>query len=87
METNYTALAQDIIDKQKVVLGPDIALLKARSVSGLTIDDAGVVTSLNGDPKKVVSELVDTYVELSGQIVKSTLLSVFAKHDIDHAEM
>mgnify|MGYP006908203975 CR=1 FL=1 len=83
----YTALAQDIIDKQKVVLGPDIAVLKARSVSGIKVNDAGEVTAITGDPMQAVSHLVDAYVDLSGQIVKSTLLSVFAKHEINHEEL
>lgn len=76
----YKALLTEIIGKQAVVLGPDIAVLKARSVEGLTVDDAGTVTDYEGDPKEIIQKLVDKYVELSGQIVKNALTSVFAKY-------
>jgi hypothetical protein len=76
----YYALLTEIISKQAVILGPDIALLKAKSIPGLTVDDSGKVTEINGDPKEVVKSLVNVYVELSGMIVKSALSSVFTKY-------
>ncbi|MFZ6036188.1 MAG: hypothetical protein ACOYUK_03520 [Patescibacteria group bacterium] len=76
----YKALLTEIIGKQAVVLGPDIAVLKARSVSGLKVSDDGTVTDYEGDPKKLIQDLVDKYVELSGLIVKNALNSVFAKY-------
>jgi len=76
----YTALIGEIIKKQTVILGPQIAIVKARSVPGLIVDDAGNVTSVGGDPKEALQKLVDQYVELSGQIVKNALASIFAKY-------
>ena len=76
----YKALLSDIIAKQIAILGPDIALLKARAISGIEVSDEGTVMSISGDPKKVLEKLVDEYVQLSGQIVKSTLSSVFDKY-------
>lgn len=76
----YKGLLSDIIAKQMAILGPYIALLKARSVSGLTVDDSGSVLDYSGDPQAIIQELIDAYVQLSGQIVKSTLSSVFAKY-------
>lgn len=76
----YKSLLSDIIAKQAVILGPDIAVLKARSVVGLKVDEAGAVIDFSGDPKELLERLVDIYVELSGQIVKSALSSVFAKY-------
>ena len=81
--TKYIALIQDIIEKQKIILGADITILKARSVPAITITDEGTVTNVAGNPRQAVSLLIDAYVDLSGQIVKSTLLSVFAKHDVE----
>jgi len=76
----YLALTTEIIAKQTVILGPDIAVLKARSVEGLEVDDAGKVIDIKGDPKETVQKLVNTYVELSGQIVKNAMGSIFDKY-------
>lgn len=76
----YLALTSEIIAKQAVILGPDIAILKARSVDGLTISEEGKVVDIKGDLNIVLQELVNTYVELSGMIVKNALGSIFDKY-------
>lgn len=76
----YLSLLSEIIAKQSIILGPGMAILKARSVQGIIIDDFGKVTEINGDPAEMVQKLVDQYVELSGQIVKSALSSIFIKY-------
>jgi hypothetical protein len=77
---DYENLINDIIAKQVIVLGPDIVLLKARSVSGLHLDDSGKVKSISGDAQVILQKLVDEYIALSGQIVKNILSPVFAKY-------
>jgi hypothetical protein len=76
----YLKLLTEIIKKQAIILGPDIALLKARSIQGLTVSDDCSVTDIAGDPKDVIQKLINAYVELSGQIVKSALSSIFDKY-------
>ena len=76
----YISMISEIIEKQGVILGPDIALLKARSVLGLTIDQNGKVVDIKGNPNDVIQQLIDEYVQLSGQIVKSALGSIFSKY-------
>jgi len=76
----YTALISEIIKKQSIILGPEIAILKARSVNGLMVDNDGKVTGVGDNPKETLQNLVDQYVELSGQIVKNALGSIFAKY-------
>lgn len=76
----YTSLISDVISKQATILGPDIAVLKARSITGLKVSDEGKVEGVQGDPKQILEALIDAYVQLSGQIVKSTLQSVFNKY-------
>ncbi len=76
----YEALISEIIKKQTVILGPEIAILKARSVPGLMVDNDGKVTGVGDNPKETLQNLVDQYVELSGQIVKNALGSIFAKY-------
>ncbi|HAQ03095.1 TPA: hypothetical protein DEP30_03740 [Candidatus Nomurabacteria bacterium] len=79
-KTRYVAIITEIIARQSIILGPDIALLKARSVVGLTVDDKGIVTDIKGDGNVVLQQLVNTYVELSGMIVKNALGSIFEKY-------
>ncbi len=79
-KTQYTALIGEIIKKQSLILGPEIAILKARSVPGLMVDNDGKVTGVGDNPKETLQSLVDQYVELSGLIVKNALGSIFAKY-------
>ena len=76
----YKNLLSEIIAKQSVVLGPYIAVLKARGVSDLVVADDGKVIDIKGNPREALQKLVDEYVSLAGQIVKNALGSVFAKY-------
>ncbi len=76
----YSALISEIIKKQSVILGPEIAILKARSVRGLRVDNDGKVSGVGDNPKETLQNFVDKYVELSGLIVKNALGSIFAKY-------
>ena len=76
----YLALINEIIDKQAIILGPEISLLKAKNVSGLVFGNEGKVVDLEGDSEEKLQKLVDQYVELSGLIVKNALGSIFAKY-------
>ena len=75
----YMALLSEIIAKQAVILGPDIAVLKARNVPGLVIDN-GKVVDIRGNAAEALPKLVNEYVELSGLIVKTALGSIFARY-------
>lgn len=75
---DFKKLLTDVIKKQIIVLGPDITLAKARNVKGLTITDDGTVTEFAGDPKELVQDLVDQFVQLSGLIVKKTMEPLLA---------
>lgn len=77
---NYKNLITEIVHKQMDILGPDIAIRKARNVPGLKLTDAGEVLGLQGDPSEVLRKLVDEYISLSGEIVKNILGPVFAKY-------
>lgn len=79
-QQDYHNLINDIIAKQIVVLGPDIVLLKARNVTGLSLGNDGKVVSISGDPQIVLQKLVDEYIALSGQIVKNILTPVLEKY-------
>jgi hypothetical protein len=76
----YKSLIGEVIQKQIVILGPGIAVLKAKNVNGLSVTDEGKVVDIQGDPEAVLKELIDVYVALAGQIVKSALGSIFDKY-------
>ncbi len=78
--TDYKKLLTEVIQKQMVILGPSIALAKARNVKGLTVADDGTVVNIDGQPQELIQGLIDQFVQLSGLIVKKTmepLLSVY----------
>lgn len=77
---DFQNIISEIIKKQSVILGPQIALLKAKNVPGLKIADDGTVTEIAGKEQEILQRLIDEYVSLSGEIVKNTVNSVFAKY-------
>lgn len=81
----YKSVMSEIIAKQSIILGPDMAIARAKKVSGIEIGEKGEVTDITGDPAEALKRLIDTYVELSGQIVKNALGPIFMKYpDIKH---
>ena len=70
----------EVVKKQIVILGPDIAILKAREVPGLEVSDSGSVESISGDSLEVLQNLVDKYVSLSGMIVRKAMEPLIQKH-------
>lgn len=77
---NYKKLMTDVIQKQIVILGPDIAIMKAKNVSTLTIADDGAVIEIKEDPQRALQQLIDEYVTLSGLIVKKTMEPLLQKY-------
>jgi|SRR3972149_6293351 len=77
---NYKKLLTEIVQKQIVILGPDIALIKAKAVPGLEIQADGVVTKIEGNPSETLRKLIDEYVSLSGLIVKTTMEPLLSKY-------
>lgn len=77
---DHKNLLTEIIQKQIVILGPDIALLKARNVPGLVVNDNGEVIEVKGNEQEVVQRLIEEYVNLSGLIVKKTMEPLLEKY-------
>ena len=76
----YKLVMSEIIAKQSVILGPDMAIARARKVPELSISPDGKLDASNGDPAVALEQLINTYVELSGQIVKNALATIFIKY-------
>lgn len=65
-----------LVQKQMLILGPNVAVGRARKVAGLTVADDGAVTGIQGDPDAVLKALVDEYVSLSGAITNTIVQSL-----------
>ena len=78
----YAKMLTDLIQKQMLVLGPNIALDKARKIAGLSVSDDGRVLSITGDPQTVLRGVANEYMALSGQIAKMTLDTLLEKYPL-----
>jgi hypothetical protein len=76
----YKKMLTDLIQKQMVVLGPNIALDKARKIVGLQVTDDGTVLDMDGDPQMVLKGVANEYMILSGQIAQMTLNTLLEKY-------
>lgn len=76
----YKRMLSDLIQKQMVVLGPNIALDKARKIAGLTVADDGTVQDVSGDPQMILKGVANEYMTLSGQIAQMTLNTLLEKY-------
>jgi hypothetical protein len=66
-------LLSEVIKKQIAILGPSIALGRARNVKGLTVADDGSITDMEGDPEELTKQLVNQFLDLSGLIIKKMM--------------
>ncbi|MBI3232265.1 MAG: hypothetical protein HYZ51_04265 [Candidatus Doudnabacteria bacterium] len=76
----YKQMLSDLIQKQMVVLGPNIALDKAKKIPGLKIADDGQVLDISGDPQMILKGVANEYMQLSGQIAQMTLNTLVEKY-------
>ena len=79
-QEDYQALMSDLVKKQMVMLGPGVAISKARTVNTLTVAEDGQVTAVAGDPHKSLEQLAGEYMKLSGQIANTTLQSLLEQY-------
>lgn len=79
-KNDYKQMFTEIIKKQIIILGPQIAVLKARNVPGLKVADDGAVIDVLEPEQIVLQKLIDEYVSLSGEIVKNAVSSIFEKY-------
>jgi hypothetical protein len=77
---DYRKMLTDLIQKQMVVLGPNIALDKARKVEGVKLNDNGEVLEISGDAQLVLKGVANEYMTLSGQIAQMTLNTLLEKY-------
>ena len=79
-QEEYKKMLTDLIQKQMVVLGPNIALDKAKKIAGLKVTDDGTVLDMDGDPQAVLKGVANEYMALSGLIAQMTLNTLLEKY-------
>lgn len=77
---DYRKLITEVVQKQIVILGPDIAIMKAKNISELTVTEDGTITEIKGDPQSALQRLIDEYVSLSGLIIKKAMEPLLQKY-------
>lgn len=80
MGNRYQAALTDLVQRHMVVLGPNIALDKARKVAGLVLADDGSVSELTGDPKLVFKAVLDEYLSLAGPVAERLASAILKSH-------
>lgn len=70
---DYKKLLSDALQKQMLILGPQITLLKAHTIPGLSFTNDGQVTEISEDPQKVVTQFLEEFRELSVPLVKKSM--------------
>ncbi len=79
-EEQYKAVISEIIAKQSLILGPEMAIMRAKKIGEIIISPEGKVVEVKGDSSEALKKLIDVYVELSGQIVRNALTPIFVKY-------
>jgi hypothetical protein len=76
----YIQLYNEIVGRQTIVLGPDMALVIARKTAGLQFSPDGKISGFEGEPQLLLQSLIAGYVNLSGQIVQKTIEPLLSKY-------
>ena len=77
---DYKNIITDLVKKQIIMVGPNVALSVARKVAEVKIEDDGTVTEINGDPQAAMENVTNQYMNLSGQIARVTLKTILEKY-------
>lgn len=76
----YKNMLSDLIKKQMIMLGPNVALGTVQKVSGITVSEDGTVTDITGEPQVVMEGVANAFMNLSGQIAQMTLKTILEKY-------
>ena len=76
----YLLLMSEIVAKAIMIFGVEMAVLKAQSISELSVNRSGGVTAINGYSADALQKLVNGYLELSNQSARNIFDQIFAKY-------
>lgn len=76
----YKQFISEVIVTQSNIVGVSIAVLRARLVEGLVVDEKGNVVDITGDPNVIVTDLIASYSKISGELGKRTMKPILDKY-------
>ncbi|KKP70285.1 hypothetical protein A2X44_01080 [candidate division CPR3 bacterium GWF2_35_18] len=76
----YEELMQAIIDKQKEILGIQVAVERAKKIDELWVSIDGKILQINGEHEAVLQSLLNEYFKLTTQAGLEACLSVIKEH-------
>lgn len=82
LRNKYILLLSEIIAKESIVLGSDMAISKAKSIGGLVLDKNGNVINIKGDPNSILNSLINEYVDIAGDVAKEAIAPIFEKYPL-----
>lgn len=75
------AFIEEVIKDQSGILGPTIAIKRARTVKGIKISDQGEVLELSKDSDKIAEAVVLAFLEILGPItIESSIMAISGKY-------
>ena len=76
---DYKTIISEYIKKQMVILGPVVAVEKARKVDKIKVEDNGTVSQIVGDGNDVMAMVESEYEGMIGSVANTVLLRIIDK--------
>lgn len=80
-------LAKIAIEKQMDLSNDQLAIRQANQVEGLEVSEGGLIESFDGEKVEVLSDLVDKYREMMGDVAANLIAEEMKKNDVDSSEL
>ncbi len=86
--TGYEEIIELSIRRMAEVVGKHMAVGRAQQIEGVTVDDEGSVADLDDDGKAVLERLVDSYIEMAGEIPAALIASAIREeYDVERLDL
>ncbi len=85
--TKYKEVIQTAIDREKQILGDEMAFSVVESVEGIQIDDEGEIQYIKRDNKEVLDDLVAGFCRVSGDIAESIIARAITDLNTDNLDL
>ena len=85
--TKYKEVIQTAIDREKQIIGDEMAFSVVESVEGIQIDDEGEIQDIKRDNKEVLDDLVAEFCRVSGDIAKSIIARAITDLNTDNLDL
>lgn len=83
---DYKAIISEYIKKQMIILGPVVAVEKARKVEKIKLKEDGMVTQIVGDSKEAMKAVEIEFESMIGSVAHTVLLRIIDKRSVKGEE-